>query len=73
MCRCFQPVSRTEAEMTLERHSDCGNLLIRPSRDGASLAVTTRQDLNGYTPPFPSIPDSVVYSSIKENTRHMIV
>ncbi|XP_071010136.1 signal-transducing adaptor protein 2-like isoform X1 [Oncorhynchus clarkii lewisi] len=47
MPACFQPVSRTEAEMTLERHSDCGNLLIRPSRDGASLAVTTRQDLNG--------------------------
>uniref|UniRef100_A0A674C6M7 Signal transducing adaptor family member 2b n=1 Tax=Salmo trutta TaxID=8032 RepID=A0A674C6M7_SALTR len=47
MPACFQPVSRTEAEMILERHSDCGNLLIRPSRDGASLAVTTRQDLNG--------------------------
>uniref|UniRef100_A0A4W5QPL0 Signal transducing adaptor family member 2b n=1 Tax=Hucho hucho TaxID=62062 RepID=A0A4W5QPL0_9TELE len=47
MPACFQPVSRTEAEMTLERHSDRGNLLIRPSRDGASLAVTTRQDLNG--------------------------
>eukprot|EP00063_Salmo_salar_P097090 XP_014071925.1 PREDICTED: signal-transducing adaptor protein 2 isoform X2 [Salmo salar] len=47
MPACFQPVSRTEAEMILERHSDCGNLLLRPSRDGASLAVTTRQDLNG--------------------------
>ncbi|XP_041695406.2 signal-transducing adaptor protein 1 isoform X2 [Coregonus clupeaformis] len=47
MPACYQPVSRTEAEMTLERHSDCGNLLLRPGRDGASLAVTTRQDLNG--------------------------
>ncbi|KAJ8362923.1 hypothetical protein SKAU_G00117540 [Synaphobranchus kaupii] len=44
---CFQPVSRREAEVLLERHPDCGNLLLRPGRDGASLAVTTRQDLNG--------------------------
>ncbi|XP_041705041.2 signal-transducing adaptor protein 2-like [Coregonus clupeaformis] len=47
MPACYQPVSRTEAEIMLERHSDRGNLLLRPSRDGASLAVTTRQDLNG--------------------------
>ncbi|KAJ8271106.1 hypothetical protein GJAV_G00122830 [Gymnothorax javanicus] len=44
---CFQPVSRREAEVLLERHPDCGNLLLRPGRDGTSLAVTTRQDLNG--------------------------
>ncbi|KAG7456872.1 hypothetical protein MATL_G00240510 [Megalops atlanticus] len=44
---CFQPVSRREAEVLLERYPDCGNLLLRPGRDGASLAVTTRQDLNG--------------------------
>ncbi|KAL4608117.1 signal-transducing adaptor protein 1-like [Arapaima gigas] len=44
---CFQPVSRTEAEVLLERHPDCGNLLLRPGRDGSSLAVTTRQDLHG--------------------------
>ncbi|KAG7266564.1 hypothetical protein CRUP_011149 [Coryphaenoides rupestris] len=31
----------------LERHPDCGNMLLRPGRDGCSLAVTTRQDLNG--------------------------
>lgn len=46
-CRCFRPVSRTEAEVLLERHPDCGNMLLRPGRDGCSLAVTTRQDLNG--------------------------
>lgn len=45
--RCFRPVSRTEAEVLLERHPDCGNMLLRPGRDGTSLAVTTRQDLNG--------------------------
>lgn len=45
---CFRPVSRTEAEVLLERHPDCGNMLLRPGRDGTSLAVTTRQDLNGY-------------------------
>ncbi|CAG07755.1 unnamed protein product, partial [Tetraodon nigroviridis] len=45
--RCFRPVSRTEAEVLLERHPDCGNMLLRPGRDGCSLAVTTRQDLNG--------------------------
>ncbi|XP_046883665.1 signal-transducing adaptor protein 2a isoform X1 [Hypomesus transpacificus] len=44
---CFRPVSRTEAEVMLERHPDCGNMLLRPGRDGSSLAVTTRQDLNG--------------------------
>ncbi|XP_048844897.1 signal-transducing adaptor protein 2a [Brienomyrus brachyistius] len=44
---CFQAVSRTEAEVLLERHPDCGNLLLRPGRDGSSLAVTTRQDLHG--------------------------
>ncbi|KAF5897301.1 semaphorin-4E-like isoform X1, partial [Clarias magur] len=44
---CFRPVSRIEAEVLLERHPDCGNMLLRPGRDGTSLAVTTRQDLNG--------------------------
>ncbi|KPP58813.1 signal-transducing adaptor protein 2-like [Scleropages formosus] len=32
----------------VERHPDCGNLLLRPGRDGSSLAVTTRQDLHGH-------------------------
>lgn len=45
---CFRPVSRIEAEVLLERYPDCGNMLLRPGRDGTSLAVTTRQDLNGY-------------------------
>ncbi|KAK2900499.1 hypothetical protein QQF64_015574 [Cirrhinus molitorella] len=44
---CFRPVSRIEAEVLLERHPDSGNMLLRPGRDGSSLAVTTRQDLNG--------------------------
>ncbi|XP_053506895.1 signal-transducing adaptor protein 2-like [Ictalurus furcatus] len=44
---CFRPVSRTEAEVLLERHPDCSNMLLRPGRDATSLAVTTRQDLNG--------------------------
>lgn len=44
---CFRPVSRVEAEVLLERYPDCGNMLLRPGRDGISLAVTTRQDLNG--------------------------
>ncbi|XP_063076497.1 signal-transducing adaptor protein 2a [Engraulis encrasicolus] len=44
---CFRPVSRVEAEVLLERYPDCGNMLLRPGRDGTSLAVTTRQDLNG--------------------------
>ncbi|KAL1022955.1 hypothetical protein UPYG_G00034680 [Umbra pygmaea] len=44
---CYQPVSRIEAEMMLERHSDSGNLLLRPGSDGASLVITTRQELNG--------------------------
>lgn len=30
----------------LEKYADCGNMLLRPSRDGF-MAVTTRQDLNG--------------------------
>ncbi|KAG7488221.1 hypothetical protein MATL_G00030190 [Megalops atlanticus] len=47
MPACFQSVSRTEAELLLERRPDCGNMLLRPGRHGTSLAVTTRQDLNG--------------------------
>lgn len=46
---CYEAVSRTEAEILLERHPDKGNLLLRPGRDGSSFAITTRQNLNGYT------------------------
>ncbi|XP_066551910.1 signal-transducing adaptor protein 2a isoform X2 [Amia ocellicauda] len=46
MPKCFVQVSRTEAEVLLERNSHCGNLLLRPGRDGTSLAVTTRQELH---------------------------
>lgn len=44
---CFNKVSRTEAESLLEKYPDCGNLLLRPGRDGQSYAVSTRQELNG--------------------------
>ncbi|KAG9351276.1 hypothetical protein JZ751_025168 [Albula glossodonta] len=47
MPACFHSVSRTEAEVLLEKHPGFGNLLLRPGRDGISLAVTTYQDLNG--------------------------
>ncbi|XP_030640232.1 signal-transducing adaptor protein 2b [Chanos chanos] len=47
MPACFQQVSRTEAELLLERNPKCGNLLLRPGRDGSSFAITTRQELNG--------------------------
>ncbi|KAJ8419013.1 hypothetical protein AAFF_G00005120 [Aldrovandia affinis] len=47
MPACFQSVSRLGAEVLLEKHPDCGNLLLRPGRDGTSLAATTYQDLNG--------------------------
>ncbi|KAK6468325.1 signal-transducing adaptor protein 2 isoform X1 [Huso huso] len=46
-CVCFNKVSRTEAESLLEKYPDCGNLLLRPGRDGQSYAVSTRQELNG--------------------------
>lgn len=44
---CYHPVSRLEAEMVLERNQEFGNFLLRPGRDGSSLAITTYQDLNG--------------------------
>ncbi|XP_031430465.1 signal-transducing adaptor protein 2b isoform X2 [Clupea harengus] len=47
MPACYEAVSRTEAEILLERHPDKGNLLLRPGRDGSSFAITTRQNLNG--------------------------
>jgi hypothetical protein len=41
-------VSRLEAQLLLERYSECGNLLLRPSGDGTDgVSVTTRQILNG--------------------------
>ncbi|XP_048832013.1 signal-transducing adaptor protein 1-like isoform X3 [Brienomyrus brachyistius] len=43
---CFHEVSRKEAMGLLEKYADCGNMLLRPSKDGF-MAVTTRQDLNG--------------------------
>lgn len=46
--RCFLKVSRLEAQLLLERYPECGNLLLRPSGDGAGgMSVTTRQMLNG--------------------------
>ncbi|KAM5307093.1 signal-transducing adaptor protein 2 isoform 3-T3 [Glossophaga mutica] len=48
MPSCFLKVSRLEAQMLLERYPECGNLLLRPSGDGADgVSVTTRQTLNG--------------------------
>nr|XP_020649933.1 signal-transducing adaptor protein 2 isoform X1 [Pogona vitticeps] len=44
---CFFRVSRTEAEVLLEKNENCGNMLLRPGRDGKSISVTTRQDVNG--------------------------
>ncbi|XP_058138057.1 signal-transducing adaptor protein 2 [Dasypus novemcinctus] len=45
---CFLKVSRLEAQLLLERYPECGNLLLRPSGDGAGgVSVTTRQLLNG--------------------------
>ncbi|XP_076977234.1 signal-transducing adaptor protein 2 isoform X2 [Tamandua tetradactyla] len=45
---CFLKVSRLEAQLLLERYPECGNLLLRPSGDGAGgVSVTTRQVLNG--------------------------
>ncbi|KAM5230455.1 signal-transducing adaptor protein 2 isoform 1-T1 [Hipposideros larvatus] len=45
---CFLKVSRLEAQLLLERYPECGNLLLRPSGDGAGgVSVTTRQTLNG--------------------------
>ncbi|XP_063057695.1 signal-transducing adaptor protein 2b isoform X2 [Engraulis encrasicolus] len=47
MPECYETVSRTEAELLLERNTGRGNMLLRPGRDGSSFAVTTRQELNG--------------------------
>ncbi|XP_019412547.1 PREDICTED: signal-transducing adaptor protein 2 isoform X2 [Crocodylus porosus] len=47
MPECFFKVSRTEAQVLLEKNQDCGNLLLRPGGDGKSISVTTRQILNG--------------------------
>nr|XP_056723577.1 signal-transducing adaptor protein 2 [Euleptes europaea] len=44
---CFFSVSRTEAEALLEKNESCGNMLLRPGRDGKSVSVTTRQVVNG--------------------------
>ncbi|KAB0358515.1 hypothetical protein FD754_002671 [Muntiacus muntjak] len=39
---------RLEAQLLLERYPECGNLLLRPSGDGAGgVSVTTLQTLNG--------------------------
>lgn len=41
-------MSRLEAQLLLERYPECGNLLLRPSGDGADdVSVTTRQTLHG--------------------------
>ncbi|KAL8177901.1 UNVERIFIED_CONTAM: hypothetical protein K2H54_023254 [Gekko kuhli] len=44
---CFFRVSRTEAEVLLEKNKSCGNMLLRPGRDGKSISVTTRQVVSG--------------------------
>ncbi|XP_061540711.1 signal-transducing adaptor protein 1-like [Phycodurus eques] len=44
---CFHLVSRTEAELLLERQASRGNLLLRPSRDGTGFAISTREEMNG--------------------------
>uniref|UniRef100_A0A8C8S1G5 Signal transducing adaptor family member 2 n=1 Tax=Pelusios castaneus TaxID=367368 RepID=A0A8C8S1G5_9SAUR len=44
---CYFKVSRTEAQVLLEKNPDCGNMLLRPGGDGKSISVTTRQILNG--------------------------
>ncbi|XP_051930802.1 signal-transducing adaptor protein 1-like [Hippocampus zosterae] len=44
---CFHPVSRTEAELLLERQFTRGNLLLRPNRNGTGFAVSTREEMNG--------------------------
>ncbi|XP_051791265.1 signal-transducing adaptor protein 1-like isoform X1 [Erpetoichthys calabaricus] len=49
MPKCFYQVSRTEAENLLRRHPQCGNLLLRPSRDGISNAITTCLEHQGTT------------------------
>nr|XP_042697424.1 signal-transducing adaptor protein 2 isoform X2 [Chrysemys picta bellii] len=43
---CYFKVSRTEAQVLLERNPDCGNMLLRPGGDGKSISVTTRQMLS---------------------------
>ncbi|KAH1174906.1 signal-transducing adaptor protein 2 [Mauremys mutica] len=43
---CYFKVSRTEAQVLLERNPDGGNMLLRPGGDGKSISVTTRQMLN---------------------------
>ncbi|KAJ8278904.1 hypothetical protein COCON_G00059700 [Conger conger] len=47
MPACYHKVSRTEAEILLERNQEQGNFLLRPGRAAGSLAITTYQDLNG--------------------------
>ncbi|XP_057213483.1 signal-transducing adaptor protein 2b [Triplophysa rosa] len=47
MPACYYNVSRTEAELRLEKHPERGNLLLRPRKEGASFAITTREDVNG--------------------------
>ncbi|XP_073724060.1 signal-transducing adaptor protein 2b isoform X1 [Misgurnus anguillicaudatus] len=47
MPACFYKVSRVEAELRLEQYPEYGNLLLRPRQDGASFAITTREDVNG--------------------------
>ncbi|KAA0714289.1 Signal-transducing adaptor protein 2 [Triplophysa tibetana] len=47
MPACYYNVSRTEAELRLEKNPERGNLLLRPRKEGASFAITTREDVNG--------------------------
>ncbi|KAL4827666.1 hypothetical protein H8958_002897, partial [Nasalis larvatus] len=80
---CFLKVSRLEAQLLLERYPECGNLLLRPSGDGADgLSVTTRQMHNGWsqtprlgsTPPERSVRTHVVrhYKVKREGPKYVI-
>ncbi|XP_055975705.1 signal-transducing adaptor protein 2 [Sorex fumeus] len=45
---CYLDVSRLQAQLLLEHYPECGNLLLRPSGNGAGgVSVTTRQIING--------------------------
>ncbi|XP_049582849.1 signal-transducing adaptor protein 1 isoform X2 [Syngnathus scovelli] len=43
---CFHPVTRTEAEVLLERQASRGNMLLRPNRDSTGFAISTREEMN---------------------------
>ncbi|XP_059774710.1 signal-transducing adaptor protein 2 isoform X2 [Balaenoptera ricei] len=75
MPSCFLKVSRLEAQLLLERHPECGNLLLRPSGDGAGgVSVSTLQTLNGpLTRPCPRRTPVVRHYKVKcEGPKYVI-